>query len=78
MSGYKHCSYWLVFNNYQLSQANLPCVTEYSNPRKETSPNIHGYDRENFLEKLIHRVYKVVVGSHHAYVDMLHVHCAYS
>ena len=21
MCGYKHCSYWLVFNNYQLSQA---------------------------------------------------------
>ena len=23
MSAYKHCSYWLVFNNYQLSQANI-------------------------------------------------------
>ena len=38
MSGYKHCSYWLVFNNYQLSQqANL------RHARAQYGMHWHGY-----------------------------------
>ena len=32
MSGYKHCSYWLVFNNYQLSQARSPGASDRDLP----------------------------------------------
>ena len=43
MSGYKHCSYWLVLNNYQLAQAIITAAKNMARTRINMKCLKNGY-----------------------------------